>query len=45
MIDYETFCKIKDYHQQRQLKVAQIARELCLNPEFRILTLSAGVAY
>ncbi len=31
MIDYETFCKIKDYHQRRQLKVAQIARDLSLD--------------
>jgi len=28
MIDYELYCKIKDYHQNRHLSAAQIAREL-----------------
>lgn len=28
MIDYELYCKIKDYHQNRRLSVPQIAREL-----------------
>jgi transposase len=31
MIDYETFCKIRDYHQQPGLKAPQIARELGLD--------------
>ena len=31
MIDYETFCKIRDYHTQRGLKVAQIAQALGLD--------------
>jgi transposase len=31
MIDYETFCKIRDYHAQRGLKTPQIARELGLD--------------
>jgi transposase len=31
MIDYELYCKIKDYHQNQHLTVAQIARELNLN--------------
>jgi transposase len=31
MIDYETFCKIQDYHNQRGLKVAQIAQALGLD--------------
>jgi transposase len=31
MIDYETFCKIRDYHVQRGLKTPQIARELGLD--------------
>jgi transposase len=31
MIDYETFCKIRDYQQQRGLKAPQIARELGLD--------------
>ena len=31
MIDYELYCKIKDYHGHRQLTVAQIARELNLD--------------
>lgn len=31
MIDYELYCKIKDYHDHRQLTVAQIARELHLD--------------
>ena len=31
MIDYETFCKIQDYHNQRGLKVEQIAQALGLD--------------
>jgi transposase len=31
MIEYELYCKIKDYHDHRQLTVAQIARELHLD--------------
>ena len=31
MIDYELYCRIKDYHDHRQLTVAQIARELHLD--------------
>jgi transposase len=31
MIDYETFCKIRDYQQQQGLKAEQIARELGLD--------------
>ena len=31
MIDYETFCKIRDYHEQRALKVEQIAQALGLD--------------
>jgi len=31
MIDYELYCKIKDYHENRRLTVAQIARELQLD--------------
>ena len=31
MIDYETFCKIRDYRQQQGLKAEQIARELGLD--------------
>ena len=31
MIDYETFCKIREYREQRGLKVAQIARALDLD--------------
>jgi transposase len=31
MIDYELYCKIKDYHQNRHLNVSQIARELSLD--------------
>jgi transposase len=31
MIDYETFCKIQDYHKQRGLTVEQIARALGLD--------------
>jgi transposase len=31
MIDYELYCKIKDYHDHRQLTAAQIARELHLD--------------
>lgn len=32
MIDYETYVRIKDYHQQRGLTVSQIAQELSLDP-------------
>ena len=31
MIDYELYCKIKDYHDNRRLGVPQIARELALD--------------
>ncbi|MEN8128970.1 MAG: IS21 family transposase [Pseudomonadota bacterium] len=31
MIDYDTFCKIRDYHEQRGLKAQQVARELGLD--------------
>ncbi len=31
MIDYELYCRIKDYHDNRQLTVVQIARELNLD--------------
>jgi transposase len=31
MIDYETFCKIRDYHEQRGLKIGQIAQALGLD--------------
>jgi len=31
MISYEQYCQIKDYHERRQLTVAQIARELHLD--------------
>ena len=31
MIDYETFCRIRDYHEQRALKVEQIAQALGLD--------------
>ena len=31
MIDYELYCKIRDYHENRGLTIAQIARELHLN--------------
>jgi transposase len=32
MIDYETFCKIKQYHNQEHLRITQIARALGLHP-------------
>jgi len=32
MIDYETYCRIRDYHQQQGLNVSQIARTLELHP-------------
>ena len=31
MIDYELYCKIKDYHQNRHLSIPQIARELSID--------------
>jgi transposase len=33
MIDYELYCKIRDYQQNRHLTARQIARELHLHPE------------
>jgi transposase len=33
MIDYETYCKIKDCHERQQLTIAQTARALGLHPE------------
>lgn len=33
MIDYETFCKIKDHHERQGLTIAQIARALGLHPD------------
>lgn len=33
MIDYELFCKIKDYHQNKHLSIPQIAGELGLHRE------------
>jgi transposase len=33
MIDYETYCKIKDYHDRQHLTVAQTARTLGLNAQ------------
>ena len=33
MIDYETYCKIRLYHQERGLSCNQIGRELGLDPE------------
>ena len=32
MIDFELFAKIKNYHEQKGLNAAQIARELALDP-------------
>ena len=32
MIEYETFCKIKHYHEQAHLRISQIARTLGLHP-------------
>jgi transposase len=31
MIDYELYCKIKDYHQNRHLTIAQVASELSID--------------
>lgn len=33
MIDYETYCKIKDCHGRQHLTIAQTARALGLHPE------------
>jgi len=33
MIDYETFCKIRDHHDRQGLTIAQTARALGLHPE------------
>ena len=42
MIDYELYCKIKDYQQNRRLTVAQIARELSLDERTVAKWLSMG---
>ena len=33
MIDYETFCKIHDYHERQGLNIAQTARALGLHAQ------------
>lgn len=33
MIDYQTYCKIKDCHERQQLSVAQTARALGLHQQ------------
>ena len=33
MIGYETYCRIRQFHQERGLSFSQIARELSLDPE------------
>lgn len=33
MIDYETFCKIHDYHERQGLSITQTARALGLHAE------------
>jgi len=33
MIDYQTYCQIRLLHQQKGLKVSQIAQELKLDPK------------
>ncbi len=33
MIDYETYCKIKDCHERQQLTIAQTARALGLHAQ------------
>jgi len=42
MIDYEQYCRIKDYHEQHHLTVAQIARELHLDERTVARWLAAG---
>ena len=42
MIDYELYCKIKDYHQNRHLTMTQIARELSLHERTVARWLSMG---
>jgi hypothetical protein len=42
MIDYQQYCQIKDYHEQRQLTVPQIARELHLDERTVARWLAAG---
>jgi len=42
MIDYEQYCRIKDYHDHRQLTVPQIARELHLDERTVARWLAAG---
>ena len=33
MIDYETYCKIRDHHDRQKLTVTQTARALGLHPQ------------
>lgn len=42
MIEYELYCKIKDYHENRRLAVPQIARELGLDERTVSRWLNAG---
>ena len=42
MIEYELYCKLKEYHEQRHLSVAQIARELGLDERTVSRWLNAG---
>ncbi len=42
MIDYELYCKLKDYHENRRLSVAQIACELGLDERTVSRWLNAG---
>jgi transposase len=42
MIDYQTYCQIKDYHENRHLNATQIARELNLHERTVAKWLSMG---
>jgi transposase len=42
MIDYETYCKIRDHHDRQGLSIAQTARALGLHPQTVIKWVSVG---
>jgi transposase len=42
MIDYETYCKIRDHHNRQGLSIAQTARALGLHPQTVIKWVSVG---
>jgi hypothetical protein len=42
MLDYETYCKIRDHHDRQRLTITQTARALGLHPQ-TVCVFPAGV--